>query len=437
MQKIILVMQREFLIRVKKKSFIIMSIIGPLLAVGIIVLPIFLASLDGEQKRIEILDESGMLTQDIEAVDNIDFVFVKGSLSEERKAKVAKEGASLLHIPKDFSIENPQDIKLYSDKTISVPTKMLIERQIRKQIEAIRMERAGIDKELLAATKVSFSLALRELSPSEGKDGAKSDVMIATGVGYVSAFLIYFFIFLYGSQVRQGVVEEKTNRIIEVIISSIKPFELMLGKILGIAGVAMLQFLIWIGLTLGTVSFLSLFFNLGAGAEADLASSPEMAEMSSELAMKGSEFLTELYTLNLPLIIAAFGFYFLFGYLIYGALFGAVGAATDNETDSQQFILPITMPLIAAILIASFVIKEPDGSIAFWASMFPLTSPIIMMMRIPFGVAAWEILLSMSILILAFLGATWVAGRIYRIGILMYGKKVNYKDLGKWLFMNN
>jgi len=275
---------------------------------------------------------------------------------------------------------------------------------------------------------------LNESGEQEGSSAA------ATIAGFAASFLIYIFIFMYGSIVMRGVIEEKTNRIVEVIISTVKPFELMMGKVLGVAFVGLTQFMLWIVLTWG----------ITAGATAFLVDSKSMEEQSKEMVestnlnqdmkekapsnLKVAKLLNSVSTLNIPLIVGCFLFYFLGGYLMYSALFAAVGAAVDNETDSQQFILPVTIPMILSMVLAQFFISNPDSSMAFWLSVFPLTSPVVMMIRLPFNPPVWEILLSMVMLVFGFVGTIWLAARIYRVGILMHGKKVNYKELSKWLF---
>jgi ABC-2 type transport system permease protein len=262
----------------------------------------------------------------------------------------------------------------------------------------------------------------------------KSDSGSTTIISFIGALLIYFFIFLYGVQVMKGVIEEKTNRIVEVIISSVKPFQLMLGKIMGIAMVGFTQFFIWVLLVTmlsGPVSSLVLqLANIDPSA---------LATGSKELSKQ--EGLTDLLSgfsqINIPLILGLFVFYFIGGYLFYGALFAAVGSAVDNETDTQQFMLPITMPLIFSIAISQSIINAPNSELAVWLSMIPFSSPIIMMIRLPFGVPTSEIIGSMACLVAGFLATTWFAARIYRIGILTYGKKPTYQELFKWLFRKN
>ncbi len=256
----------------------------------------------------------------------------------------------------------------------------------------------------------------------------------ATIVGFGAGFLIYIFIFLYGSQVMTGVMEEKTNRVVEVIISSVRPFELMLGKIVGVAMVGLAQFLLWMILSYGitTVAGAVMMKQSDSKPAIEISGNPEASkEMKKKMGKSG--ILKELQNVNLVSVVMYFMFYFLGGYLLYSAMFAAVGAAVDNQQDAQQFMLPITIPIIGAIVMAQFIIKDPNSNLAFWMSVIPFTSPIIMMIRIPFEPPFWQILLSMVSLILGFLGTTWMAGKIYRVGILMYGKKVSYKELWKWM----
>jgi ABC-2 type transport system permease protein len=321
---------------------------------------------------------------------------------------------------------------MYSKKGISLEVQGTVERALKRAIEDKKLLDAGIDKQILKKIETSVSISTLNLSEEDGETGSNSKM--ATGVGFAAAFIIYLSIFIYGVQVMRGVIEEKTNRIVEVIISSIKPFQLMLGKILGIALVGLTQFLIWI-----IFSSIIMTSVVSIAGKDKIQDERVQAAMESNMPAGGqvpnmvTNFESAIATINFPLILSCFLFYFLGGYLIYSALFAAIGAAADSETDTQQFMFPITIPLILSFVLAQFVIQNPDGTMAFWLSMIPLTSPIIMMVRIPFGVPPLELIASMLLLIGGFLGITWVAARIYRVGILMYGKKVNYKELAKWV----
>lgn len=436
MNKIALIAEREFMTRVRKRSFIIMSVLGPVLFAALIAVPIWIGKESSETLAIQVVDESKLFLDKFKDSENIKFSYTNGSIEESKKKfntnseGKKKEFDGILHIPA-IDLDNPKGIMYFSEKSLSAFTQGDIEKNIAQEIENQKLVRSGIDKNVLDKIRTKVNISTINLS-EEGEK--KSSSGAATIVGYVAAFLIYMFIFLYGSQVMRGVIEEKTTRIVEVIISSVKPFELMMGKILGIAGVALTQFLIWVVLSTVVSTVLSMVFGMdaaqvspvGMGANAQLP--PSMQENPA------NEMISSFYSLNLPLIIFCFGFYFLFGYLMYGALFGAVGSAVDNETDSQQLVLPITIPLILSIVMISAVLNNPNGSLAFWFSIIPLTSPVIMMVRLPFIGFTWELLLSMGLLVGGFIGATWVAARIYRVGILMHGKKPSFKELGKWLF---
>ncbi|HQF29489.1 MAG TPA: ABC transporter permease, partial [Bacteroidia bacterium] len=313
--------------------------------------------------------------------------------------------------------------------------KSYIEDALQKQIENEKLKSKGIDQSTLESIKTSINLKTQTIG------GQKSNTELTTVVGFIGGILIYMFIFLYGAQVMRGVIEEKTNRIVEVIISSVKPFELMMGKIIGVALVGLTQFLLWIVLTM-TISagVSSVFANKMSGAEivkAQVHTSNVAIDGQGEEKLSKDDMMSifeNMDSINFPLIVGCFIFYFLGGYLLYSALFAAIGAAVDNETETQQFMLPVTVPLIFSFVVAQSIITNPDSQMGFWFSIIPLTSPVVMMVRIAFGVPTWEIALSMSLLVVGFIFTTWIAAKIYRTGILLYGKKVTYKELSKWLF---
>ncbi len=432
MGNILLITEREYLTRVKKKSFIVMSILGPLLIALVYALPVLLASMTSEEKSIKVYDESRIFNGKFADSKSMKFEYLDIGNLEAEKESLQKSGNALLYIPK-IELEKPTGITVFSEKGISVKLLSDMERTIKSEIEGIRLEQSGIDKDILAQVKTKVDIKTVSLSSDGEKD---SSVGAATAIGVACGLMIYIFTFLYGAQVLRGVIEEKTNRIVEIIISSVKPFDLMMGKILGIAGVGLTQILLWIVLGSAIIALGSSLLGIDQSQIAQVQDQAEMiqAAQNGEGQAPGLQIFKAISTINFTLIISCFVFYFLFGYLTYAALFGAVGAAVDNETDSQQFMLPVTIPLILAIVAAGAIINDPNGPLAFWMSIFPLTSPIVMMIRLPFTGANWELFLSMGLLILAFLGCTWVAGRIYRVGILMYGKKPTYKELSKWIF---
>jgi ABC-2 type transport system permease protein len=431
MHKIWLILQREYLVRVRKKSFIVMTLLAPLLLAALLIIPILLATVSDSAETVAVLDQSGLFAGKLENKENRSFVPITGSLEEAKKDFLASDHTALLYIPKVLDLDKPTGIRVYSKSNASLTNKIAIEASLRKEIEAIKLQRSGVSQQMIDDLKAEVSVATTNLS----SEGEKDNNAMATSVAaYASAFLIYLFIFIYGVQIMRGVIEEKTNRIVEILISSVKPFQLMMGKILGIAAVGLTQFLLWLILSaFATVAVTAAF-------QDELVAQQQAATMGQEnpAAAKGQEVtqaLEALGNLNAPLILGSFIFYFLGGYLLYGALFGAVGAAADNETDTQQFMLPITIPLILSFVVAqTVIIRDPDGPVAFWMSVIPFTSPISMMLRIPFGVPVWELLLSMLLLVAGFIFTTWVAARIYRVGILMYGKKISYKELSRWLF---
>lgn len=386
-----------------------MTILGPLLFAGLIGVTAWLAVGSSEKKVVEILDESGLFVGKFNNVRNIEFVDASNKNLTTGKSELKRnKHYALLYIPAHISPDNTQGITIFFEDSPSFDVETRITSIIEKELENIRMRDAGIDPTLIARMKVSIDLNTKVLgAKSEEKESSTETAMAA---GYGGAFLIYIFIFMYGVQVLRGVQEEKTNRIVEVMISSVKPFQLMMGKILGIAAVGLTQFSLWV--------LLSYLFSTGVG----------MA-----IANKTNVFAV-LDTINLPLVLCSFLFYFISGYLLYGALFAAIGAAVDNDTDSQQFMFPITIPLVVSFIAAQMILREPGSALAVWLSVIPFTAPIIMMVRIPFDPPAWQIVVSMISMILGFLATTWLAARIYRVGILMYGKKVNYKELAKWLF---
>jgi ABC-2 type transport system permease protein len=432
MQKIWLIVQREYITRVQKRSFIIMSILGPVLLALVMVLPIWLASSAGDNKLIEVVDESGLFTNKFSDTEKLKFIYSNSAL-EDAKSNLSKNNYDgLLYIPQ-LDLNQPKGIALFSEKSPSPMLQSMIEKTIKREIEDLKLSNSGIDKTVLDNIRTAVDIKTITLSDDGEKANSSDAAMI---IGYLGGMLIYFFIFLYGAQIMRGVIEEKTNRIVEVVISSVKPFQLMMGKILGVGAVALTQFFIWVVLSMAVTSAVSSFFNLSRFESEQISQTMGQIESTAgmEKAMKVNEVLTAAASVNIPLVVACFAFYFLGGYLMYGALFGAVGAAVDNETDSQQFMLPITMPLLLSIISLSAVIADPNGTLAFWLSVFPLTAPVVMMIRIPFIGASWDLYLSAAILIGAFIGAVWLAGRIYRVGILMYGKKPTYKEIGKWLF---
>lgn len=446
MKNILLILKREYLVRVKKKSFIIMTFLAPILLVGFYAAIIWIAVGSTEMKNVQVLDESGLFSGQFKDTEELKFTFITNSLDSAKAQFKSGEDNALVFIPKNV-LEDSKGVLIYAPKNVSLDLKSSIEKTIERQIEDIKLTEAGITRKVLEDSRVNVKS--QTISLSDGGEKSSSSGA-ATAIGGICAFLIYISVFVYGTQVMRGVTEEKTSRIVEVIISSVKPYQLMMGKIIGVAMVGLTQFVLWILLTVLLASGAGYLFKDQLGSDpqkmqaqmeqvqknmpAGAMTAGTQAGSGNEAANAVTDVLAALGSLNIPYIIGCFLFYYLGGYLLYSALFGAVGAAVDNEADTQQFMLPITLPIVFSFVFAQMALRDPDGSLAFWTSIIPFTSPIVMMVRIPFGVPAWELALSMVLLVLGFMGTTWLAARIYRIGILMYGKKVNYKELAKWIF---
>lgn len=408
-----------------------MTVVGPLLFGLMLIIPFWLATVTAQDKVIEIVDESGFFKDKFESDLHTSYIYLSHDLSFIKKIFIESKHDGLLYIPK-IDPAHPKGIIYYSKTNTSLEHLNKFESIIKSQIERIRMEQSGFNPAILDSYKVNLSIRTINLTESEE---AYKNTAAATTAGLFGAILIYFFIFLYGTQVMRGVIEEKTNRIVEVIITSVKPFELMMGKIIGIALVALTQFMLWIVLSTAISAAISSKFEVDRFSNANLTNTlGQVKAKDIDKAIEMNAVITALDSLNVPVIFGGFIFYFLLGYLLYSALFAAIGSAVDNETDTQQFMFPITIPLVMGFIFAQTVIREPDSAMAFWLSIIPFTSPIIMMVRLPFGVPTFDLVLSMGVLLATFLTFTWLAGRIYKVGILMYGKKPTYKEIGKWVF---
>ena len=451
MNKIRIIIQREFSTRVRKKSFVVMTILGPFLFAAIAILPMWFATMqDNEIKKIAIVDSSDSLSNNITNNESLKFTRIENGDINELRATFQSLGYwGVLYLPQNAYFE-PNSIELISATQPNMATKQHIQNAIEKEIERKKLLSHNIHDLDKILNSVKTNVTIRTISLEEGGKAKESHTEISMIIGYASGFIIYFFIFLFGTQVMRGVIEEKTNRIVEVIVSSVKPFELMMGKIIGIGGVGLLQFLLWATLTTGIINIAQNAMFSGALSNTTIQAKQPIG-MNSALnqpigqpintiqpqpnsdTAKVQEIFEAIHKINFWGLLVAFLFYFIGGYLLYASLFAAVGSAVDNETDTQQFMLPITVPLILAIYVMIGTINNPDSTLSFWFSLIPLTSPIVMMVRIPFGVPIWQLALSASLLIASFIGTTWLAGKIYRTGILMYGKKNSYKELWKWI----
>jgi ABC-2 type transport system permease protein len=432
MNKILLIIKREYLTRVKKKSFLIMTLLGPVLIAGFLSLAIYLGMSDSSVQNVVVVDEAKLVSKAFEDSDQIKFFYTNEVLSD---SAFGDSPYNLMLIVNEYIIENNK-AHLYYKKYPSVNVQSYVSNQLDHALENIKLKMFDIDNNAYKEIRTAITLGVFDYKDQE-KESRKVEL---AAVGFFFAIVIYIFILLYAVQVMRGVMEEKTNRIIEVLVSSVKPFQLMMGKIVGIAMVGLTQFLLWILLTTALMAvFQSLIFTDPLAGEiiAQQQMSPELQqELMSPEQSGAAEILDLIDRINFPLMVGMFIFYFLGGFLLYSALFAAVGAAVDSEADTQQFVMPLTIPLVFGFIIGEFAVINPEGSSSEIFSIFPFTSPVVMMIRLANGFTPdtiWQLYLSIFLLIVGFVFTTWIASKVYRIGILMYGKKVGYKEIWKWI----
>jgi len=383
--------------------------------------------------QVFVVDESGFMANELKNTEQLTFISSNDPVAKIKQnitSSKAEHRSVLLVIPKDVATK--QEVELYDTEKKGIGTLNHIEEQLNNILKSKALKEAGVDIQVIDNIKPNIHVNSKELTLEGEKE---SSVGAAVGISFVLSILIYISLFLYGSQVMRGIIEEKSNRIIEVIISSVKPFQLMMGKIVGIGLVGLTQFILWIILSLGFMVTATTLLTPKAGHVQQTTAFPnqEQVQEVEETAPKTADIIKHIKTLDYKSIITFFLVYFIGGYLTYSALFAIVGSAVDSETETQQFMLPIIMPLLFTYMLSfSVLINNPHGSLAFWLSMIPFTSPIGMLVRIPFGVPAWQLILSITLLILGFLCTTYIAARVYRVGILMYGKKASYKEIIKW-----
>ena len=432
MRKILLIIQREFLNRVQKKSFLIATILLPLIFPAIMAILVYVAieqRKNAEKETIYYVDESGFFVP-----DSSKFRFKKFDVDVNIAKQAFQESQTsygLLYIPQ-FDLANPRGVSLYTKVNPSPSEIGDLEYMLSNRIRELKMQKFNIDQKLLDSLKTDVSI--QSINVSDAGLEKSSDSKVMFGVGMAGGILMYMFIFIYGAQIMQGIIEEKTSKVVEVIVSSVKPFQLMMGKIVGLASVGLLQFLIWIVLITTLSSVVLALFGVEMPQQQMMN---EMAQENPAMQNQGAiEFLKVMSQIPFGFVIFNFLFYFLGGYLLYGALFAAVGSAVDSPAEAQQFMFPITIPMLISYFgLFTFILDDPHGPISVWLSIIPFTSPIAMMGRIAFGVDEWQLILSMISLIAGFIFTTWVAARIYRVGILMHGTKINYKVMAKWFMM--
>ena len=442
MNKTWLIIQREYTTRVKNKRFLLVTFLMPLLMMGLIFGSAYLSTTGTEHRKIAVIDPNGFIKSSLKNTDQIEFAFPENIDT----SNYSKNGYTDIILLPNFDKKEKTDYILKSKKSMGLLLQNSISNKINSAIEDQMLQEAGIKQSVLDSIHNASQFAELKAYEDKGNNVSKeSNAGLAMGIGYASGFLIYITLFIYGTMVMRGVMEEKTNRIAEVIISSVKPFELMLGKIIGIGAVGLTQFILWIVLitTLTSVGMGLLPADLQHQVATLQQNNGQMGAagmaQASESAMRIYNMQHTIATANWPLILTCFVFYFLGGYLFYSALFAAVGSVVNEDPqDAQSLVFPITMPIIFSYIITNMVTQNPNTNLAFWASIIPLSSPMVMMARVAYGVPSavsyWELALSMSLLIAGFLFTTWLSGKIYRTGILMYGKKVNWKTMIKWAF---
>jgi ABC-2 type transport system permease protein len=449
MNKISVIIKREYITRVRKKSFIIMTILAPVLMAAIIIVPtLLMMNQSGEFKKIAVIeDKSDLFKGVIKNTKDAEFVYLENTSLENLKKSFETAGYyGILYISPEI-INTPNAVQLISKQQPPIGLLQYIENALKKEIERQKLLAYKIEDLNEIMKNVETNVSIQTIKIDSTGAVKKTSTGIAMALAYILGFLMYMLVFIFGAQVMRGVIEEKTSRVVEVIISSVKPVQLMMGKIIGIALVGLTQFFIWIMLTLGIVTVLKTTIlqktnlteitqaapqNMMTADKGSTAGAGQSAEVSPQLAEFSKMFDSAM---NQPwgLIIISFIFYFATGYLLYASVFAAIGSAVDNETETQQFMLPVTIPIILGLMVAMGTMQNPESPLSFWCSMIPLTSPIVMMARIPFGVPYWQIAVSMALMLITFAFFVWMAAKVYRTGILMYGKKTSWKEMWKWL----
>ncbi len=431
-----LIIKREYLNKVRNKAFIIMTFLSPLLMIGIFSLVAYLSQLNNDKVRtISVLDESGWFANQFENKDNFKFNILKDiDLESAQKATQDSEVYGLLYIPKTASIDElSKKITFYSEDTPSLIVMDNIEDVIQSKANALKLTEAGLDAEQIKNLRVKIDTQLKTFG---GEETSKLGSGLKLIFGGLAGYLLFMFIIIYGNMIMRSVIEEKTSRIIEVIISSVKPIKLLLGKIVGTSLAGVTQFVAWVVL----LGVMSIVVPSILGIDVSSVQSQQQEALvqlqNNPGGMEGvvADVMKELPNLPVANLIVMFILFFIGGYLLYASMYAAIGAAVDSETDTQQFMLPMLLPLILAVYVGFFtVIEDPHGTVSQVFSYIPFTSPVVMLMRIPFGVPLWQQIISVVILFATFMGTVWFAAKIYRVGILMYGKKPSYKELIKWL----
>lgn len=452
-RKLGIIISREYLNKVKKKSFLLITFLAPLFFAALCLLPsLIMFGAKEDTKTVGVVDRSGIVLPYLEDNDVTHYVDLGDASVDSLKADLKAAGLDILLSVSELDPETLSvKAECFSEKPLGMDTGSMIENRINDAVEACRIEKSGIAnlEEIMAGVKSNVKLRSYTIDESGKESISESGIYMVLSM--ILGMAIYMFIALFSGMVMSSVIEEKSSRVVEVLVSSVKATELMFGKIIGVALVALTQFLLWILLTgtilgvamgiMGKDKIMDMMHDDATTEMVQQMATPEGVHMGDTLAVAAGEptgmdaIVSTIGNLNIPQIGIAFLFFFVFGYLLYASLFAAIGSAVENEGDSSQLQLPVTIPLILGFFVALYAFKAPESSLVFWASMFPFTSPIVMLARIPFGVANWEIILSIGLLVATFVVCAWASAKIYKVGILMYGKKSTFKDLWKWLKM--
>ena len=448
MNKISVIIKREYITRVRKKSFIIMTLLAPVLFAAIFVVPMLLMSNeDKDFKKIAVIEDGSDLFKNVVPdTKDAEFIYLENVKVNDLKNSFEKAGYyGILYISPEV-VNVPNAIQLISKKQPPIGLLEHIESSLEKEIERQKLLAYKIENLDEIMKNVQTNVSIQTIKIDESGEVKETSTGIAMVLAYIAGFLMYMLVFMFGAQVMRGVIEEKTSRVVEVIVSSVKPVQLMMGKIIGIALVGLTQFMIWVFLTIAiagviksTVLQKTNMTEVTRNVTKSLMTEDQKAAVTTQtpkMTPQLAEFAKQFNSaMNQPwgLIIISFIFYFITGYLLYASIFAAIGSAVDNETETQQFMLPVTIPIIFALFVAMGTMQNPESSLSFWCSMIPLTSPIVMMARIPFGVPHWQIAVSMLLMVVTFIAFVWMAAKVYRTGILMYGKKTSWKEMWKWL----
>ena len=448
MNKVSIIIKREYLTRVRKKSFIIMTILAPILMAAIIIVPtLIMVNQDQDYKKIAVVeDNSDLFKGAIKNTKTMEFTYLENVRIEDLKNSYQQAGYyGILYISPEI-VNTPNAIQLISKQQPPIALLDHIENSLEKEIERQKLMTYKIENLDEIMKNVETKVSVQTIKIDDSGQVKETSTGIAMALAYIGGFLMYMLVFMFGSQVMRGVIEEKTSRVVEVIVSSVKPVQLMMGKIIGIALVGLTQFLIWVFLTIAiagvirsTVLQKSNITQVTENVTKSLMTPEQQATMETQAPEMNTDLaeFSKLFdsAMNQPwgLIIICFIFYFVTGYLLYASIFAAIGSAVDNETETQQFMLPVTIPIILALMVAMGTMQNPESSLSFWCSIIPFTSPIVMVARLPFGVPYWQIAVSMVLMVITFMAFVWMAAKVYRTGILMYGKKTSWKEMWKWL----